>query len=331
MPVNSFEPADSIRIRFEDPERFAASIPGGKFGVLPLEGKAFRAGLRITNFGEGLSIRAVNSHNAMVFRTEFVGFNPPSIVYILPAIVGNGALLDGREVTNHSIASRIGGHTPLLRTYGPYEIGTVTIFRETFREAAAVLLGHDRGISPLSPTTTVQANPARMAQLSVFHREAGRLLAMYTPRELATTALPGLKILRDRIVAALVATLNDPPPKQDNMARQLQTVSMAKLDRFIEEHQHAPFGFQEMCSKTGLALRTVETIVRSRTGMSPVIYLRRRRLARAYQDLLRPNDKTTVTGVALDNGFLHFGRFSIQYREIYDESPSDTLRRARGY
>lgn len=331
MPVNSFEPADSIRVRFEDPERFAASIPGGKFGVLPLEGQAFRGGLRITNLGDGVSIRAVNSHTAMVFRTEFVGSNPPSVVYILPALTGSAALLDGREVSNRSIASRIGGHVLLLRTFGLYEIGTVTIYRETFREAAAVLLGRDCGVPLLSPTTTVRANPVGMARLAVLHREAAQLLAMYTPQELATVALPGLRILRDRIVTALVSTLNELPLRPDHKAAQLQTVSMARIDRFIEEHQHGPIGLQDMCHKAGLALRTVETIVRSRTGMSPVVYLRRRRLASAHRALLCPDDNTTVTGAALDNGFLHFGRFSMQYREIYGENPRDTLRRAKGY
>ncbi len=331
MPANSFEPRDSFRIKFEDPEPFAAAIPGGTFGALPLARQAFSGGIRFTNLGDGVSIRAVNSNSAMVFRSELAGYNPPSIVYILPALIGHAALLDGREVNNRSIASRIGGHTPLLRTYGLYEVGTVTIFRETFREAAAVLIGHDYGASLLSPTTTVDTNPVRIAQLSTLHREAGQLLSLYTPQELASTALPGVKILRDRIIAALVFTWSELPFKPDHMARQLQTISMAKIDRFIEENQHWPFGLQEMCNKTGLALRTVESIVRSRTGMSPLVYLRRRRLASVHRNLLCPNDNVTVTRLALDNGFLHLGRFSIQYREVYGESPIATLRKSRGY
>ncbi|MDX8530818.1 helix-turn-helix domain-containing protein [Mesorhizobium sp. VK25A] len=331
MSANSFEPADSFRLRFEDPERFAAAIPGGRFGALPLAPQAFKAGIRFTNFGGGVSVRAVSSDGAMVFRSELAGYNPPSIVYILPSLIGSAALLDGREVNNRSIASRIGGHTPVLRTYGLYEAGTVTIFRETFREAAAALMGHDYGAALLSPTTTVEANPARISQLSALHHAAGQLLTLYTPQELESTALPGVKILRDRIVAALVSALGELPMRPDHMARQLQTISMAKIDRFIEENQHKPVGLQEMCDKTGLALRTVETIVRSRTDMSPLDYLRRRRFARAYRSLRYPRDNTTVTHVALDNGFLHLGRFSIQYRELYGESPITTLRKARGY
>lgn len=331
LPVNSFEPIDSFAASFDRADLFAAAIPGGTFGALPLAGQAFDGGVRVTNLGNGVTIRGVSSHHAMVFRTEFAGYNPPSIVYILPALRGGTALLDGREVTHRSIASRVGGHTPLLRTFGPYEIGTIAVFRETLRQAAAIMLGRDFSASLLSPTTTLQANPLRMAQLSALHQEAGQLLAVFSPQQLATSALPGVQILRDRIVTTLVSTLDEFDLKSDHLARQLQTVSMAKIDRFIAENYHTPFGLQEMCSQTGLALRTIEAIVRSRTGLSPVVYLRCCRLASAHKALRWPNDRTTVTGVALDSGFLHFGRFSIHYREIYGESPRDTLRRSRGY
>ena len=35
----------------------------------------------------------------------------------------------------------------------------------------------------------------------------------------------------------------------------------------------------------------------------------------------------TVTEIALDNGFTHLGRFSVNYRELFGESPSETLAR----
>ena len=39
---------------------------------------------------------------------------------------------------------------------------------------------------------------------------------------------------------------------------------------------------------------------------------------------------TAVTEVALACGFEHLGRFSTRYRDRFGESPSETLRRARG-
>jgi len=266
----------------------------------------------------------------LVFRSEFTGSKPQSIVYVLPSIFGGVALLDGREVSDRTMASRVAGHTPLLRTYGLHEAGTVTVMRETIREAAAVLIGRDHGALLLSPATTIEAAPVNMVRLNALYREARQLLTFFSPGELGGPALPGVKILRDRTVTALVASLAQSPLKPDHMARQLQTISMARIDCFIEENVCSPFGMQELCEKTGLALRTVETIVRDRTGMPPVVYIRYCRLANVRRHLLNPDDNTTVTRVALNNGFLHLGRFSAQYRETYSESPLTTLRRKRG-
>ena len=43
-----------------------------------------------------------------------------------------------------------------------------------------------------------------------------------------------------------------------------------------------------------------------------------------------PDDATTVTDTATKLNFFHFGRFSSQYRQLFGETPSETLRRARG-
>ncbi|TDH60418.1 AraC family transcriptional regulator [Dankookia rubra] len=40
-------------------------------------------------------------------------------------------------------------------------------------------------------------------------------------------------------------------------------------------------------------------------------------------------DEGSVTEVAADLGFFHFARFSAEYRELFHELPSETLRRAR--
>ena len=61
-----------------------------------------------------------------------------------------------------------------------------------------------------------------------------------------------------------------------------------------------------------------------------MMLLRRVRLARARADLEAPGRNTSVTNVAYDCGFSHLGRFAQEYARRFGESPSETLRRARG-
>jgi len=54
-------------------------------------------------------------------------------------------------------------------------------------------------------------------------------------------------------------------------------------------------------------------------------FLRELRLDKARQELLRASNGATVTDIATRNGFNHVGRFAMQYRARYGESPSVTL------
>ncbi len=63
-------------------------------------------------------------------------------------------------------------------------------------------------------------------------------------------------------------------------------------------------------------------------GTSPMEFLRTMRLRRVREDLIDAPAGTTVSDVATRWGFYQFGRFAAQYRQLFGETPSATLRRA---
>jgi AraC-like DNA-binding protein len=75
--------------------------------------------------------------------------------------------------------------------------------------------------------------------------------------------------------------------------------------------------------------RTLEKHFRRHLQQTPVEFLRMVRLDWARSKLLRAAPRATVTQIALQCGFNHFGRFAAWYREQYGESPLTTLKRSQ--
>src|SRR6266568_803357 len=86
-------------------------------------------------------------------------------------------------------------------------------------------------------------------------------------------------------------------------------------------------------SVTGLAAaasvsaRTLQRQFRVFLGKTPSVALREIRFERARRELLQGLPDTKVTDIALRCGFPHGGRFSVEYRRRYGETPSQTLKR----
>lgn len=98
--------------------------------------------------------------------------------------------------------------------------------------------------------------------------------------------------------------------------------------RYIEQHLGDPICLEDLCEVSSVSLRTLQAAFRSHTGVSPMVYVRLRRLNEARRMLLAGDTSTTsVTDVALNCGFTHLARFAGYYKDLFGESPSATLRR----
>lgn len=83
----------------------------------------------------------------------------------------------------------------------------------------------------------------------------------------------------------------------------------------------------ELCVVTHLSERRLRTAFTDEFDTPPSRFFRAWALQQAHRRLLHHDDVAqTVTEVAAALGFDHLGRFAGQYREIYRETPSTTLR-----
>jgi transcriptional regulator GlxA family with amidase domain len=101
-----------------------------------------------------------------------------------------------------------------------------------------------------------------------------------------------------------------------------------QAESFLQENRDRPVSVCELCLVTSVPKRTLMLGFRDLYSLSPAAYHRRMRLNAARRDLVRTRPgESTVTTTALRWGFGHFGRFSVDYRRMFGESPITTLRR----
>ena len=98
---------------------------------------------------------------------------------------------------------------------------------------------------------------------------------------------------------------------------------------FIEAHLGERITMDMIARSVHMSVRSIQQAFRDELGMSPVAYIRERRLTRVREELTDalPTDGVTVTDVAQRWGFNHLGSFSVEYRKRWGESLSETLRR----
>jgi AraC-like DNA-binding protein len=99
-----------------------------------------------------------------------------------------------------------------------------------------------------------------------------------------------------------------------------------KVEDYIDANDSRPIHISEICSQLHVSRRTLHRAFHDAIGLGPAAFLRRKRLCSVHKTL-RGSDpmNTTVAEVALQHGFANLGRFSGDYRWLFDEYPSQTL------
>jgi AraC-like DNA-binding protein len=97
------------------------------------------------------------------------------------------------------------------------------------------------------------------------------------------------------------------------------------VEAYLEAHLSEPVYLADLCAATGVSERTLQQVFLESYGVSPLQYLKLRRLNLARQRLRGgAPEQTRVTDVALDCGFWELGRFAADYKALFGESPSHT-------
>ena len=97
-------------------------------------------------------------------------------------------------------------------------------------------------------------------------------------------------------------------------------------------HADDPPSIAELCRHVGVSRRTLQGCFQDALGLTPLQYLRMLRLnavRRELRALAAARQPVSIGDVAARWGFWHWSRFTENYRQLFGELPSHTVRRVR--
>ena len=152
------------------------------------------------------------------------------------------------------------------------------------------------------------------------------LLGMVCQESEASDPLLRVQEHYTQIVGSKLLTL-----MQTNISRENLAAGGASLERildYIERNLKQELSAGHLALQACMSERSLYVLFERGLGVTPLHYIRQRKLARIHTCLSDPHCTVrSLTELALDYRFVHLGRFSASYRQQYGELPSSTLKR----
>lgn len=139
-----------------------------------------------------------------------------------------------------------------------------------------------------------------------------------------------LTALRDALFTSLLThtrhslseTLEAPPSR-------VVRACVRKAEEYMAAHAAEPITLADIVAAAGVPERTLRAAFVASRRMPPMEFLRQCRFELARRSLAEPSPSTSIAGVLRALGFGHAGRFSVDYKRRFGQSPSETLSAGR--
>lgn len=311
-------PSSAVR-SFSDPDDFAASIRATRYELTitapgQFAGELVRIDLHdlwMQRFSTNLSwiSNAANlaGRAIFVFRTE-----------------AGPALTRGAIEMRPSVIERVAdAQITYQRASGPVAWGSMSLPLNVVAGLRGAMARTD--LTPPRDMVTVAPSAAAIGRLQRLHAAAGHL-ARHAPEIIANSA--AAHGLEQELIQAMIACVGPTGQEEDKAGKRRHAAVMRKFREAVRANKDAPIYVSELCSTLGVSDRTLRACCQEHLGMGPIRYLWLRRMQNARRALgLADAASATVTDIATAHGFWELGRFAVAYRDLYGESPSETLRR----
>ncbi len=129
----------------------------------------------------------------------------------------------------------------------------------------------------------------------------------------------------DKIMAVLKELLETQTPTMTKLTKGEETALIIRDQ--VYAHMDGKISIESLATQHNVTERTLQKSFKSLFGFTPTQFLRQMKLNLVYRDLKHADTRNEkVSRIAQKWGFMHMGRFSNYYTELFGENPSQTLK-----
>jgi len=253
--------------------------------------------------------------------------DPDYLGFVLPIRWTGQYLYNGIEVS--SSALYLCGGFDGYRTRGAERDGmAIGLPRARFVETVAAL----RGVNPDEIRLRDGALNLAPAFAALLRHRLATIVARHGAVPGSTASTPDAGRSADEVYELILDAYLHAEDVATNPRRARQPAEIVRKaeDRFLAADGE-PIALADLCAAAGVGRTALNDAFQLLYGESPLGYFHKRRLMQAREALILASpDRGGVKRAALTAGLTELGRFSVEYRQLFGESPSTTLKTSWG-
>lgn len=270
---------------------------------------------------EGLQLIRDRSNQAMVKSGEV---RADSVIFSLPLELNPHELYcEGHLVNEPRLLAAPGHNLPDVRTSTGLDLLTVVVETRVLRD----ILERQKGEIKLNLEQAAGCfpliHPSCRDELVTLIDSLEKDQSSANPALLSHAAIR--TGIRDTVLMCLLDLMDH--EEATSLAPHARKRIVDRACEYALANKDAPPSIVDLCNQVGTSRRKMQYCFQESLGINPVAYLRMLRLNAVHRDLLGAGFGAAVQDIAMSWGFWHLSRFAAEYRQLFGESPSETLRR----
>jgi len=134
------------------------------------------------------------------------------------------------------------------------------------------------------------------------------------------------KIFSEEIPSMIISNIVSSKKSVSIRPPRIRDIAFRKAINYLNSCTTEMPSVSELCLISGSSERTLEYAFKEKYGFGPKEFMRKQLLNKVRQELLHAKPFKRIKDIAHRYGFMHLGHFSADYKKLFGELPSETLK-----